>query len=161
MVTLFEYNWQVRDEWFSWCKQLSIEDLMKKRVGGVGSIFHTFIHIIDVEFSWIRAITGAADIEIDGNDFNNLTEVISFSDEYRMEIKQFLHTWSDQMENEKVKASWVNETYTKGEILRHIIAHEIHHIGQLSIWAREIGLKPISPNFIGRNLITVHKNQIK
>ncbi|WP_243840759.1 DinB family protein [Paenisporosarcina antarctica] len=23
--------------------------------------------------------------------------------------------------------------------MRHVIAHEIHHVGQMSVWAREIG----------------------
>jgi len=49
-------------------------------------------------------------------------------------------------------ASWLNQSFTKGEIIHHIIVHEIHHIGQLSIWAREIGMKPVSVNFIDRGL---------
>lgn len=36
--------------------------------------------------------------------------------------------------------------------MRHMIAHEIHHIGQLSVWAREIGKKPVSANLIGKEL---------
>ena len=26
-----------------------------------------------------------------------------------------------------------------GEVMQHVIAHEIHHMGQLSVWARELG----------------------
>lgn len=33
--------------------------------------------------------------------------------------------------------------------MRHTIALEIHHIGQLSIWARELGRNPVSANLIG------------
>lgn len=51
METIFRYNWQVRDQWFEWCKQLSEEDLLWKRVGGVGSILETLFHIVDVEYS--------------------------------------------------------------------------------------------------------------
>ncbi|MHB1630483.1 MAG: DinB family protein [Bacilli bacterium] len=36
------------------------------------------------------------------------------------------------------------------EILRHVIAHEIHRIGQLSVCAREIGREPVSANLICR-----------
>ncbi|MGE7997146.1 DinB family protein [Lysinibacillus sp. NPDC093190] len=39
-----------------------------------------------------------------------------------------------------VKVSWDTNTYTKNEILHHVIAHEIHHIGQLTVWARELDL---------------------
>ena len=34
----------------------------------------------------------------------------------------------------------------------HVIDHEIHHIGQLSIWAREMGVVPVSANLIGRGI---------
>ncbi|HDR5022767.1 TPA: damage-inducible protein DinB, partial [Bacillus cereus] len=51
-----------------------------------------------------------------------------------------------------LKASWTDKTYTYGEVLRHVIVHEIHHIGQLSIWARELNLRPVSANLIGRGL---------
>ncbi len=48
MLKLFQYNWQVRDDWFTWCEAVSEEELLKKRVGGVGSILYTLFHIADV-----------------------------------------------------------------------------------------------------------------
>lgn len=33
MQKLFEYNWQVRKEWFDWCETVSMEELMRKRTG--------------------------------------------------------------------------------------------------------------------------------
>lgn len=56
VYTLFRYNWQVRDDWFKWCEQLSEGELLRKRVGGVGSILETLFHIVDVEYSWINAL---------------------------------------------------------------------------------------------------------
>lgn len=44
------------------------------------------------------------------------------------------------------------DNFTYGEVLRHVIAHEIQHIGQLSVWARELGREPVSANLIGRKL---------
>lgn len=48
MIKFFEYNWQVRDEWFEWCNHLTTEELLKNRIGGVESILYTLFHIIDV-----------------------------------------------------------------------------------------------------------------
>lgn len=45
-----------------------------------------------------------------------------------------------------------NATLRHGEIMRHIIAHEIHYIGQLSVWAREIEKEPVTANLIFRGL---------
>ena len=58
MLTLFRYNWQVRDEWFEWCRQLSAEELNANRTGGVGGILETIFHIVDVEFICICDIQG-------------------------------------------------------------------------------------------------------
>lgn len=49
-----------------------------------------------------------------------------------------------------VKPDWMDQTFPKEDILRHILAHEIHHMGQLSVWAREIGIEPVSANVISR-----------
>ncbi|MCC3376331.1 hypothetical protein LKX83_24965 [Cohnella sp. REN36] len=47
------------------------------------------------------------------------------------------------------------EYFKYGEIMRHVIAHEIHHIGQLSVWAREMGKQPITANLIRRGLFDI------
>ncbi|MDQ0913885.1 putative damage-inducible protein DinB [Paenibacillus sp. V4I5] len=47
------------------------------------------------------------------------------------------------------------EAHKYGEVMWHVIAHEIHHIGQLSIWSREIGKKPVTANLIGRGLYDI------
>lgn len=62
MLTLFNYNWQVRREWFKWCRSLPNEELKRQRTGGMGNILRTLAHIIDVECSWIRAIQGRPDV---------------------------------------------------------------------------------------------------
>ncbi|GLB61898.1 hypothetical protein NCCP133_40270 [Cytobacillus sp. NCCP-133] len=58
MLSLFRYNWQVRDEWFEWCRRLSPKELKAKRTGGTGSILQTHFHIVDVEYSWVCVIEG-------------------------------------------------------------------------------------------------------
>ncbi|KHF39273.1 damage-inducible protein DinB [Halalkalibacter okhensis] len=156
MISFFEYNWQVRDEWFDWCNQLSNHELVKSRTGGVGSILYTLFHIIDVEYSWIRGIQGKEDVVINYADYNTVEKVRSLSDGFRNEIVEFL---KNNLEDKKVKAvsvPWDEGKYTVEEILHHIIAHEIHHIGQLSIWSRELELNPVPAHFIGREYKSMH-----
>ncbi|WP_253186959.1 DinB family protein [Paenibacillus sp. GP183] len=87
-----------------------------------------------------------------------MNSVIELSNNYRNELKEYLEQWKIDNENEIVKPSWMSDTYKKGELLRHVIAHEIHHIGQLSIWARELGITQISTDFIGRDIEMKVKN---
>ncbi|WP_216828755.1 DinB family protein [Alkalihalobacterium elongatum] len=152
MIKFFQYNWQVRDEWFEWCKQLSPEELIKKRDGGVGSFLQTLFHIIEVEYSWIRGMQVKEDIVFEFHDYNTLEKVKSLSDEIRGEIVDFFRTKKEELNNEKILVAWENEPYTRDAILHHVIAHEIHHIGQLSVWARQLHLAPVPAHFIGRNL---------
>lgn len=152
MITFFEYNWQVRDEWFDWCTQLPNEELLKDRTGGVGSILNTLFHIIDVEYSWVRGIQGKEDVVFEFADYNTVEMVKSLSDRFRNEVAEFLNENLDERKEKVVSVPWDGDKYTVEEILHHIIAHEIHHIGQLSVWARELELTPVTANFIGRKL---------
>lgn len=155
MINFFKYNWQVRNEWFDWCNQLSNDELKKERTGGVGSILYTLFHIIDVEFSWLRGIQGKEDIIVEFADYDTPEKVKALSDKLRNEIAEFLSKDIDEFKNKVVYVPWDEDKYTVEEILHHIIAHEIHHIGQLSIWSRELELTPVPADFIGRrfNLI--------
>ena len=156
MMNFFEYNWHVRDEWLEWCNQLTLEELLKDRKGGVENILYTFFHIIDVEYSWIRGIQGKDDIVFQFTDYPTLEKMKSLSNKLRTEIAEFLILHLENVKDDIIHVSWDKENFSVDALLHHIIIHEIHHIGQLSIWARELGHKPVPTNFIGRPLKPVH-----
>ncbi|BCG59969.1 hypothetical protein PUR_33940 [Paenibacillus sp. URB8-2] len=54
MEAWFRYNWMVREQWYEWCGELTEEELLRERTGGIGSILRTLFHIVDVEWSWMR-----------------------------------------------------------------------------------------------------------
>ena len=160
MKYLFEYNWQIRNEWFDLLKPVSTKELYKIRNGGVQSIAYTFFHIIHVEYDWICDMQQKPVFERDFKDYENFEEIIQLSKDLHIEVARFVEDWNSGMERNilDIDLGNGNRIYcTYGEAMRHIIAHEIHHIGQLSIWAREIGIIPISANFIHRGIMI--KNQ--
>ncbi len=152
MLILFNYNWQVRSEWFKWCRSLPCGELKRQRIGGMGNILKTLAHIIDVECSWIRAIQGKPDVAIDLDAYDTIEKVEDLSIRYHSEVMDYLNSHSIEDEQGMIQPSWMEGTYEKGRILRHLIAHEIHHIGQLSIWSREMGIEPVSASLIDRDL---------
>ncbi|WP_445477431.1 DinB family protein [Lysinibacillus irui] len=155
MQLFFKYNWMVREDWFRWCEDLSEEELLQNRTGGMGSILHTLFHIIDVEWSWIRILQGKTDFQESFDDYNSLEKVRQLAAAFHSEVGNFVNQWDDSMEERLLHNTLEDgriETHTWGEIVRHTIAHEIHHIGQLSIWAREMGRAPVSANLIRRGL---------
>ncbi|WP_129691606.1 DinB family protein [Gottfriedia acidiceleris] len=158
MQTFFKYNWVVREDWYRWCEELSEEELLRKRTGGMGSILHTLFHIVDVEWSWIRLLQGKDDFQENFEQYNSLEKVRKLDIKFHIEVENFVNKWDNRMENQLFYDTLPDGrvlTDTWGEIMRHVIAHEIHHIGQLSIWARELGKKPISANLIGRGLASI------
>ncbi|MEK4852854.1 DinB family protein [Paenibacillus sp. FSL H7-0756] len=155
MQTLFRYNWQVREEWYQWCEELPEEELVKARIGGVGGILQTLVHIVDVELSWVRDMEGKPDIRIDFPEYNTLHQIREVDARFRPEVESFIVAWNEGLERRILREDRPDGQVTQhtwGEVIRHVIAHEIHHIGQLSIWSRELGRKPVSPNLIGRGL---------
>jgi uncharacterized damage-inducible protein DinB len=161
LQTFFRYNWMVREDWYRWCEELSEEELLRNRTGGMGSILHTLFHIVDVEWSWIRLLQGKTDFQESFDSYKSLNKVRKLDAEFHLEVENFVNNWDASMENQLFydtlqDGSIVTDTW--GEIMRHTIAHEIHHIGQLSIWARELGKKPVSANLIGRGLSS-HSNK--
>ncbi|WP_339201448.1 DinB family protein [Peribacillus sp. FSL P2-0133] len=161
MQTFFRYNWMVREDWYRWCEELSEEELLRNRTGGMGSKLHTLFHIVDVEWSWIRLLQGKTDFQESFDSYKSLNKVRKLDAEFHLEVENFVNNWDASMENQLFYDTLQDGrivTDTWGEIMRHTIAHEIHHIGQLSLWARELGKKPVSANLIGRGLSS-HSNK--
>ncbi|MGE7760224.1 DinB family protein [Peribacillus sp. NPDC097895] len=157
MQTLFRYNWMVRADWYHWCEEVEEEELLRPRTGGVGSILQTLFHIVDVEWSWIRLLQGKKEFNESFENYASLGKVVELDLAFQTDVKDFVYSWKDEMEDKLFYDTMPDGrivTDTWGEIMRHVIAHEIHHAGQLSIWAREAGKRPVSANLIGRGLLS-------
>jgi uncharacterized damage-inducible protein DinB len=157
MKTLFQYNWQVRDDWFSWCEDIPDDELLRTRTGGVGGILKTLFHIVSWEYSWIHSmLQETAEFEQEPFEAHrSLKQVRDLSTQFHTEVEPFVTLWTSEMERKEltfVRDNGERTAYKYGEIIRHVIAHEIHHIGQLSVWAREIGREPVTANLLRRGL---------
>jgi uncharacterized damage-inducible protein DinB len=152
---MFKYNWQIREEWFKWCETISNEELIKKRIGGRGSIIHNLFHVIDCEQIWVNQMQGTPVIIKDINKVSSLNDVKSFSNLTKPLTQSFIKSYTSEAEDKVLVVKRKNGTtnlFSYEKIISHIISHEIHHVGQLSVWSREIGLKPVSSDLIFRDL---------
>jgi uncharacterized damage-inducible protein DinB len=151
----FLYNWQIREEWFEWCETISHEELTKKRIGGMQSIIHNLFHVIDCEQIWINQMQGTPVIINDINKISSLNDVKTFSNLIKPVTQSFIKSYTSKAEDRILivkRKNGTTKSISYDKIISHIISHEIHHIGQLSVWSREIGLKPVSSDLIFRNL---------
>lgn len=155
MFELFQYNWQVREEWFKWCESIPTEELIKKRTGGMGGILRNLFHVIDCEQLWINHLRGTPVIETDINGITNLNEIKEFDSRTKSITEHFIKLYVAETENKIFVYPLKNGTkmqFSYDKIIHHIITHEIHHIGQLSVWAREIGMKPVPSDLLMKDI---------
>ncbi|MCA1062588.1 DinB family protein [Rossellomorea sp. AcN35-11] len=153
MQELFSYNWKIRQDWFEWCTEVDQDELIRERSGGMGSILKNLFHVADCEQIWINQLQGKPVMRNDIHRISSLDEVISFSELTRKQTESFLSLWTPAYEKKEYNMTTrsgkaYNFSYKK--ILLHVVTHEVHHIGQLSVWARETEKKPISSDFIFR-----------
>ncbi|MCH7322760.1 DinB family protein [Solibacillus sp. MA9] len=154
MLSLFQYNWQVREDWLNWCQSISEEEFHKDRIGGMKSIKETLIHIIDCELLWLNSMVEKTIFCETRNSINQLKDIRAYSAFVKSHTKYFIEQLTSENENRIIEVKRRDGTilhFTQKKILAHMITHEVHHIGQLSIWARELQLKPISSDLIIRN----------
>lgn len=153
MKVLFAYNWQVREEWFAWAEALPELELARPRTGGQKSISANLFHVVEVEEYWLSVLQGTP---LERAEFagENLPEIRKFSELVKPQTQAFLLRLTPEQKTQNVSRlrNGTLETYTIAEVLAHMAAHEIHHMGQLSVWSRELGLAPPSANLIRRGL---------
>lgn len=154
MLSLFKYNWQVREDWFNWCESLPEEEFHKERIGGMKSIRETLIHVIDCELLWLNSLIDEKIVFERRQLFTQLSEIKEYSTFVQSYTEQLIELLPSDYENKLIEVQRRDGSileFTQKKILAHIITHEIHHIGQLSVWAREIQRKPISSDLIIRS----------
>lgn len=154
MLSLFKYNWQVREDWFNWCESLSEEEFHKERVGGMKSIRETLIHVIDCELLWLNSLIDEKIVFERRQLLTQLSEIKEYSTFVQSYTEQLIEQLPSDYENILIEVHRRDGSileFTQKKILAHMITHEIHHIGQLSVWARELQRKPISSDLIIRS----------
>ena len=103
----------------------------------------------------MRVLQDKPEFEESFEAYSTLAKVRDLSKQFHTEVQSFVASWTPEMEHNELTLPRPNGepiSYKHGEIMRHAIAHEIHHIGQLSVWARELGREPVTANLIRRGL---------
>jgi uncharacterized damage-inducible protein DinB len=148
-LSSFQYSWHVRNSWLKWCKSIPVSELKSCRIGGHGSILETLLHIIDVENSWINAIRGKDDIPLTIQDHRTLASVEEISAQTIRMADTFLRMELPNLQKDKeIIVSWDESKHSVESILHHILFHSVHHMGQLSIWARQMNRAPVDNSYL-------------
>ena len=118
------------------------------------SIQETLIHIVDCELLWLNSMVEKTILYETRNSINSLEDIRAYSAFVKSHTAYFIQHLLSEYDNKIIEVKRRDGTllnFTQKKILAHMITHEIHHIGQLSVWARELQLKPVSSDLIIRN----------
>ena len=155
MIDLFQYNWDVRNDWLTWCESLSEDEFHQERLGGMKSFRETLLHITDCELLWLNTILGERITYDNRETLYHLEEIKQYCSFVQLQTEAFIANIEPGDDERIIAVTRRDGTvlhFSQKKIVAHMITHEIHHIGQLSVWAREIGLKPVSSDLIIRNI---------
>jgi uncharacterized damage-inducible protein DinB len=154
MKDLFFYNWQVRDEWLEWCKEVSSNKLIDSKSGDMQNIIQTLFHLIYKEQHWMSIIKGEPDL-IQNNKESILTieEVV----EHSRYTRPFLRVFIDENQFESNSIDKEEDGFGTPQLLNNsmhqLIIQEFHHIGQISVWASNLGYIPQESNIIDNRIL--------
>ena len=79
----------MREEWIQWCEKIPYDELIRKRIGGMGSFLHTLYHVIDCEQLWIHQMWNQPVMPTELKAITQLDEVKSYDILTRQRTKLF------------------------------------------------------------------------
>lgn len=107
---------------------------------------------------WVNGIAFEEPNVFSFEEYKNLDSIIQFSSATKTKTLNYIEnlnpsSYHNVLSTTNKKGDKVSHYYI--EVLLHIAVHEVHHIGQLSVWARELEKEPITANLIGLDLFKV------
>lgn len=89
-------------------------------------------------------------IEKDMSTIQSLSEVKKYAKETRESTERLLTEFQYDLQRDLI----INESliFSYEKILDHIVTHEVHHIGQLTIWSRGLGITPVNSDLLIRDI---------
>ena len=141
-LRLFRYNWTMRARWFDWLQARPTELVTRQFAGGLHSFANNLTHIIGAETRWVERMRGQPATRDDFGPYQSLEAVRRLDAERRPAVRAFLAGL--RPEDLPRRCEFHGRTLSWQTVLLHAATHEVHHIGQLYVWAREAGVEPPS-----------------
>ncbi|MGR3765968.1 DinB family protein [Rossellomorea sp. NS-SX7] len=153
MQDLFFYNWEVRDEWMEWCKEVSDNKLIDIKSEDMQNIIKTLFHLIYNEQHWMSSIKEEPDlIQINKDFIPTIEEVLEYSRYTRPFVKAFIDKYQF-MSNTNQKEDSTGFPYPLNNKMHQLVIQEVHHIGEISIWASNLGYAPVETDIIDNRIL--------
>lgn len=137
---LYRYNWTMRDAWFAWLAERPEDLLTREFVGGRRGFAANLVHVVGAETRWMQRMQGQTATEDDFESCRTLQALRALDADRRAVTHAFLAGLKPADLDRAF--TFKGRTVTWQAALLQAATHEIHHAGQLFVWAREAGHAP-------------------
>lgn len=140
---MFEHVGSSREKLFGAVKKIDGESFLG-REKGTSSIRDLLVHLMDTEDYWVGSvIMGERRQKFSPEKYEDAVGLKNDWDGIRERTRNLFSNLSEQSLAEKRTVEWDRELSVDVErILWHLIAHELHHTGQICLLVREAGHEP-------------------
>lgn len=136
---------QVRQDLLATIDKFENQELTWRPFEGSMSAGRIMLHIADAEEGWFRyVVTGQRDDWPDDYVLENYptkAAIKALLTEVHDETVAFLDTLEAGDLQKRIAAPWNDSTFSLGWIIWHVLEHEIHHRGELSLMLGLLGRK--------------------
>jgi uncharacterized damage-inducible protein DinB len=140
---LFSHWDQIHRDTIAVIEKFDETDLDVSAYEGGWTVAEIALHIANAEEGWFRVVASRKDTdwppEYSVNDYPSKKAIITLLDHSHKETMDFLHSFSLEDLDTIVESKW--GSFSMRFIIWHVIEHEIHHRGELSLIHGILGRK--------------------
>jgi uncharacterized damage-inducible protein DinB len=156
--TLYDYNSWANHRTLDACAPLTAEQFTRDLGSSFRSVRDTLVHICGAEWSWLERWHGRTPTAIPGPaDYPDFESVRRRWTEVERNLLDYVASLSQEDVQRviafKTLAGQPN-TLPLGQCLQHLANHSTYHRGQITVFLRQLGAKPI-----GTDLITFYRER--
>jgi len=132
--------------------ELDADDYKKTITSSFPSLQQTFVHILWAEELWLNRWQGRSFVrKLDPNDYPTIDYIKHKIEDLSAVQIQFINDLNPEDENQKISyKNFQGEkmTYTLRQMVQHMTMHSAYHRGQLVTFFRQLGVKPLSTDYL-------------
>lgn len=141
---LFEYNWYCRRKFLESMAKLPWEKVIEDRGASFGSIRNVFLHSLDAEESWLKALASGKRDKESSKGYERSFENIKTMEKYMNDVET-----ESRAALAKLIPAQLDKEFPRGknkfrieDLLVHVVEEEIHHRGELICLMWQIDFEP-------------------
>jgi uncharacterized damage-inducible protein DinB len=149
---LYDYNYWANRRLLAALAPLTPEQFVASVAGSYGSIRNTLVHTMSAEWGWLERCGGPERGErLKAEQYPTIESLTKTWAQVERYMRGFLSELDDAALERRITFAFgggPSQEMALGDLLQHAALHAVHHRGQVSLLARELGFAPGDIDFL-------------